>query len=652
MEPDDALDEVEAAIRRAEELMSRDLELLAAATSPNEVDGQMDFHEEAFAVGDWRLNVSEVDVNNEQGSFGSNLALNRSTIRRQVEEERARDCTFKPRLARSKGTNIASKLRNETPEERLLRLAQPKSEYWVRFEEERAARESAELQKDCPFKPDISLAQPNEVTSEWQQRVKEAYRNHVPVEKRLHLDASERWAARERAKRELEEAEMQAQPFRPRVNPVSEEIAKQTDYEPIERRAARVQREKQERLVKKQLEFELSDGNLTFKPTINEESQRLALGASLRRGEVPSGNVVDRLLSRNNSVHERKKHREQMAAQQQDGECNFQPKVSSNSASLLRGNELYDGATNFVDRQQKLEELRRQRAQQRQAAAHDMSGVATFRPKTHRPEAILVRSRPELLAETEEQRYERLARRDQERKERLRASIREHYYSQYEHKPQINRVSAEIVRGTHKAGPALFEDLHRNERGRHYREMARSQVAEESLKDCTFKPKTLNRPGAEPSAAIRLSRFNAEQTIEHIERSRRHKELRLLEQKREQEFEELRECTFTPTVNAGVPRPASAEGGGRVGGRVVVRGLNRHLEKQELAKRQAQDLRDREAKVFLEDADRIQSAPYTVPEPFNLSRGNGPKQTGPQYSFHPQTNLKTKRRQIAQILGQ
>lgn len=568
-------------------------------------------------------------------------------VKREVEEQRSRDCTFKPRLKPYRGP-MKSKLQNETGVDRLERLAQPKSEYWVRFEEERRAKESANLQETCTFQPDISLAQPKEANSDWQQRVQQAYRNHVPVEKRLHLDANERWAAREKAKRELEDAEMQAQPFRPQVNPVSEEITKQINYEPIDKRASRVQREKQEKLVKKQLEFELSDGNLTFKPAISEQSQRLALLAALRRGEAPSRDVVDRLLARSNSVHERKNHREHEAARQEEDSCKNAPRVSRNSENLLQGNELYDGRTAFVERQMRMEELRRAKDQQRRAEAHDMSGVATFRPKTHQPDAVLIRTRPELLAETKEQRIERLARHDQERKDRLHASIREHYYSQYNFKPQTNRISSEIVRDTRKVGSELFEDLYRNQRGQIFRAMAESQVVEESLKDCTFKPKTLHRPGAEPSAAIRLSRFSAEQTIDHIERERRKKELRLLEQKREQEFAELRECTFTPAVN--VPRSVPI-GSSHVGGRVVIRGLSRHLEKQEMAKRQIEELREREAKVFLQDADRIRPEPYTVPEPFNLSEGNARRKNGPQFSFHPKTNVQTKRKQIEHILS-
>ena len=72
-----------------------------------------------------------------------------------------------------------------------------------------------------------------------------AYRQSVPIEQRLYADAGDRYGAREREKRELEDAEMRAHPYRPSVNQVSKQILRQSaEYRPIQDRVAQVQRER------------------------------------------------------------------------------------------------------------------------------------------------------------------------------------------------------------------------------------------------------------------------------------------------------------------------------------------------------------------------------------------------------------------------
>jgi len=602
-----------------------------------------------------RKKISSSSSNDDSGPSEKQHSFCRKSldqVKRQVEMERQRDCTFKPNIKKY------AKVKPETLEERMERLSRPRNEYWRKIEEQRAKLES-EKNKTCTFKPDISLAksvgetQPAKDIGEeeaiWKQRVKDAYRNHVPVERRLHLDASERWVARDRARRELEDAELQAQPFRPKVNEVSEEIARQIDYEPIEKRAGRVQREKQERIARRKLEVELNNPDLTFQPVISEASGRIASSASLRRGEPPAKNVVDRLLSK--PLQERKNSREQAWAEQQERECRFHPKVSSNSKKIVESHPAFKKATDFVQRQEIMENERKDRERERRAAAHDMSGVATFRPKVHNPDRILVQSRPERLAETEAQRYERLAYKDQQRKMKLQNYIRDVYYSQYEFKPKINRVSKEIVRDTHKKGQACYDSLYKNERGKYYREVAQSQIEEEVLRECTFQPETLSRPNATASDAIRKSRKQSEQTIRLIEQSRRKKENRLQQQRLENEYEELKECTFTPLVNND---PSSLQRDIPV----VVNGLGRYMELRELAKRQVEEQREREAKIFMEDMTSVRPEPYTVPQPFNLSEApqssTRRKYTGElphDCTFQPKTNLSKTRRELNHILG-
>jgi hypothetical protein len=52
---------------------------------------------------------------------------------------------------------------------------------------------------------------------------------------------------------------------------------------------------------------------------------------------------------------------------------------------------------------------------------------------------------------------------------------------------------------------------------------------------------------------------------------------------------------------------------------VVVRGLGRHLELQEAAKRQRAEQEEREAKVFIRHPSPSPRQHYTIPQPFNLT---------------------------------
>ena len=77
-------------------------------------------------------------------------------------------------------------------------------------------------------------------------------------------------------------------------------------------------------------------------------------------------------------------------------------------------------------------------------------------------------------------------------------------------------------------------------------------------------------------------------------------------------LQELRECTFQPNVSLikqAVPEPD---------GPVIVRGLGRHLELKEMAKKKEEEKAAREEEVF-KTQPRVATAGYTVPQPFHLS---------------------------------
>ena len=95
--------------------------------------------------------------------------------------------------------------------------------------------------------------------------------------------------------------------------------------------------------------------------------------------------------------------------------------------------------------------------------------------------------------------------------------------------------------------------------------------------------------------------------------------------KKKKEYEELKECTFTPAIKRTVPKQPP--------GPIVVRGLGRHLELKELAQRQAEDKAERERKAFLTNVSSSQKT-YTVPAPFQLSSNDRKHQVAPHAHKH------------------
>ena len=98
---------------------------------------------------------------------------------------------------------------------------------------------------------------------------------------------------------------------------------------------------------------------------------------------------------------------------------------------------------------------------------------------------------------------------------------------------------------------------------------------------------------------------------QRIKEKERQKMAQCEQVKKKKEYEELKECTFTPAIKRAVPKQAS--------GPIVVRGLGRHLELKELAQRQSEEKAERERKAFLTHVTNTSTKPYTVPHPFDLS---------------------------------
>lgn len=122
--------------------------------------------------------------------------------------------------------------------------------------------------------------------------------------------------------------------------------------------------------------------------------------------------------------------------------------------------------------------------------------------------------------------------------------------------------------------------------------------------------------GVQSLGAAERSRYSIDVTdldtlTERIKDKERKKMAECEHVKKKKEYEELKECTFTPAIKRNLPKQPP--------GPIVVRGLGRHLELKELAQRQAEDKARRHDKAFLTNVSDNASKPYTVPSPFHLS---------------------------------
>ena len=543
----------------------------------------------------------------------------REELKRDVELERQRQCTFRPKINK----NYASKKRQGGGGDGFSRLSQPRTKYWQEIETKRKEKED-KLKQVCTFAPDLSRTEKaivEEIEREaslspkkkkkrkpgWKASVAEAYRKHVPVEKRLTLNAGQRYAVRERAKREIEDAELRKHTFRPTTNAVSNEIVKLSGShrKPIFERAKDVQRQKAKRLHEKRAEIERSDPNLTFKPKISSVSKTIAKQVYREQGIRESGDIVER-LSREARILEDRKNRQRKAwAEHETKACRFKPKVSATSKKILESHPEFQGKNqDFLKRQADMQRRKRERGAQKAKRRNKNGGEdphCTFKPAIGNAEKVLVHTRPERLAETNEERYERLYKDDMKRKERLRESIRKEHYDQYDFKPKINRISKML--GCSTGG---FEELYKNRSGKRAKEAVIKAVEDQRASECTFNPRTNEYPavGYKP-----VNHLDSTTVMDNIDSMIRDKEEKLEQMRREREHNALKECTFQPAILAAAPKSTAP---------VIVRGLGRYLELKEMAKSQEEERIERERDAFrVKNIHRVGGC--TVPRPFSFS---------------------------------
>lgn len=450
---------------------------------------------------------------------------------------------------------------------------------------------------------------------------------------RLHAEATRRRLARERASSEAQAAEANAFSFHPSTNAAAApaEVTRTeagvlagADPRPLHERAFDVQRAREEALRRRRVSAMTSDAELTFQPRISKRSAALVASrrgsdadpSSTGRGVGPgaaggstAGDVTSRLFGEGERRRARMDQRRQEVAADEASRLTFEPRVNASSASLVAANPRLQAG--FLERQRDFVRDKEQRlARARDAEAEE----CTFKPKTSDAGALLSYTRPELSAETERDRADRLATRDADRGRKLKQAISDEYYSQFSHKPRINALSKRLGRA-HSVQEHMMDERRRASRAR-----AKEEADRAEMKACTFQPELQTDPdGVLRRAAARRGDGGpfrlgigddpgavGERVQEHLRR----KEASVRRQRRAREYEELEACTFVPKPAAEAPRSDKP---------VAVRGLARHMANAERAERLRAEQAAREEEAF-----RVKGAAFkapgepTVPRPFRL----------------------------------
>lgn len=432
-----------------------------------------------------------------------------------------------------------------------------------------------------------------------------------------------------------------------------------TAYKPIHKRVNEIQRAKHANRQRDKIAQETSDPDLTFQPAINPISKQLVEARRIENDDATAFNVTARLM-KDASESKARTLKLQEEYQKRESENNrYHPNISEASKALVNdmGDFARSDGNSFVRRQEILEEKKKKRQKARIAKMRERS-ECTFRPDTGSATAVLSHTRPHRLRESELERVERLYAQDRNAREQKKLSMAERYYNQFTFKPKINAISSGLAKSK------TVEELVENQKNRHIKEQVAAKREREIRRQCTFKPKVNDSRRAKeilaklPESQFRVDVHNPDKMVAAINAYRRDREVKLRQTRQEIEYEEMKECTFTPDVRPGhVPKQS---------GPVVVRGLGRYLELKDLARRLDDEKRAREKQAF-----KVQGVTHggkkrgpTIPKPFKLSTTSGKENARrralidrveaekmKECTFQPKTTEARNRQLIEQILA-
>eukprot|EP00761_Pharyngomonas_kirbyi_P000635 gb/GECH01000635.1/.p1 GENE.gb/GECH01000635.1/~~gb/GECH01000635.1/.p1 ORF type:complete len:620 (+),score=173.72 gb/GECH01000635.1/:1-1860(+) len=461
---------------------------------------------------------------------------------------------------------------------------------------ERKTSSASDHEKDEGYETEPNRPQQEEQKPNKTRRRRGSVGNLV---ERLYREAESKIEDREKAKRSLEEMQLQQYKFQPKTNKRATDM---TNYKPLHERVGEIQKTKNEKIKQQKLD-QIQNASCSFSPKINPISDIIA--RSNRVNNSDDSSIPMDLYMRHQTEQERKERLRRQVENQQKQSCTFEPQLSRNTDKILKTSQLYHGGrkgdVDFMKRQ----EIYKMKRKEKEESNNQYPKECTFKPKIAKSSESIVHSKMSDSAANKIDRITKLAVLDKEKSEELKELLTKEFYSQYDHKPRINKISKLIGR------TSSIDDLSSTQSKERAIQELKAMVDQEFHNSHTFKPKTFTNyaPQNDEGDRYRITGgTNSQELSSKIEEIQNEKEQKLEELRRKVEYEQLQGCTFEPKTNRRTPRSE---------GPVVIKGLSSYLERTEFAKKMKQEQKEREENAFKAKAPS-KTLPYTVPEPFNL----------------------------------
>lgn len=468
-----------------------------------------------------------------------------------------------------------------------------------------------------------------------------------PLETRLHHEADKRNVLREKAKELIQADQMCAYTFQPQINQSSQDV-RQT---PIHLRTTEIRQHQEERARERQA-AEDARSDCSFQPRISARSDRMVrhkreeLYRNLSQGNGSMSKLIGPVEDRLYADAQEMLHRRVSAQSSVDEASQRTPSVDGTSRRICQDSVYFQGAQqDFVTRQQTFE-LAKQRRQELRSQHADAR--CTFRPEISDTSRQIVSSNIDYVGETVEERVNRLAVRDVERRNQTKAAVEELHYKDCTFRPSLNATSQMLATRFDDAA-SLESDNTVTVHERLYKVAQNKPRSGDDLPEkCTFQPTPSKSSKQYAHVKSHYHAKNPTEIMSSIQDELQKKEEHLNELRKEREEAHYTECSFHPKTTKAYEEPNDV---------VVVSGLGRFFELRDLARKQDEEQRKREAKVF-NPSSKTRCDGITIPEPFALSSAlptqkyeNALGNPRDECTFHPQTNESENQKLLRRIMN-
>jgi hypothetical protein len=207
----------------------------------------------------------------------------------------------------------------------------------------------------------------------------------------------------------------------------------------------------------------------------------------------------------------------------------------------------------------------------------------SFKPKINQNSSLIASYKRNYNQETLEQKIQRISDEALDKKNKLHEKLQSEHYEQYSFEPKINPLSRQLAKTTNLSN--YQEDLRNKKKIK-----AQASVAE-LQKICSFSPK-LHSPSrySEVVSAYR----QGENIVARIQKTQIEKNRLITNVKKEEEVENMSQCTFKPKTISRIRSDSS----------IKVKGVDRFNELRTMAKKQQYDKQVMEKKLLYRDCTR------------------------------------------------